>query len=175
MQLPNRAVAGDTVTERIVGTTLSETAMLAPRPVAWGDALTAPHPSSDLSALIASRARSALRLIVSLLALGGAMAGGRPLDPDLEAGSAQADDGDREQQQPARGPPRPRWHPRPQTLRRSRADAELQLGGGRDTEIGSPDRDRYRTGGHDVTQVRTRPCAVRHVEFQRNPRCLMRR
>src|SRR5580692_7995003 len=81
LQVPNAALAGDTVTERMVGTVVSDRLMLADCPAPCGAAPVIPQPATAVPAT-ARTTQAALRLIATPAA---GHAGRLSFDPDPDA------------------------------------------------------------------------------------------
>jgi hypothetical protein len=114
VQLAKLALPGETVTERIVGTALSEIEMLAPLLAAGAGRLTnaittmsRARPSTTIPQVLLRRTLISYSVTRASLASDGGPVAGTLFDPDPEAGSADAEDREGQQEQPRYDPPDP--------------------------------------------------------------------
>src|SRR5215472_18861443 len=119
------------VTERIVGTVVSDRSMLPARPAACCGAAAEPQPATAVSSS-GTRSHRTLRDMAALPP--DLSPGDRPLDPDPHAAAADADGGSGDDEHAQHVREQPAGHAEPAGRCRAGCDGELEVGRGGNTK-----------------------------------------
>src|SRR5216684_661910 len=180
VQLWNFTEPGDTVTERIVGTTL-RCAVTLPLPPNAGGSCPLGGGSDECLAKtnspISTATSTNMPPLRPMMPSHPRHAAGRgpSLHPDPQTRTPPAEDRGSDQDQPADHPPGPGPEREPGPRRRPRRDPEFEPGRRGRAEVDARRHRRRGAGDHDVADVVARRGVGRSDELERNARRLLRR